>query len=62
MQENDTSAAFKLCVLAEAIRLAKDAYVKTKDGKIAAAALVLTELALDEASAMEFGGEAERND
>ncbi len=52
MQENDMGTAFKLCVLAEAVKLTKDAYLKTKDRKIAAAALVLTELALGEAEAM----------
>lgn len=54
MQENDMGTAFKLCVLAEAIKLTKDAYLKTKDRRIAAAALVLTELALSEAEEMEW--------
>ena len=46
MQDNDFG--FRLCVLAEAIGLVKDAYLKTKDKRVAAAALVLTELALEE--------------
>jgi hypothetical protein len=45
-------SGYGLCVLAEAIRLVKDAYLKTKDRRIAAAALVLTELALDELDAL----------
>ena len=50
MQDNDFG--FRPCVLAEAIGLVKDAYLKTKDRRIAAAALVLTELALDELDAL----------
>ena len=50
MQDNDFG--FRLCVLAEAIGLVKDAYLKTKDKRVAAAALVLTELALEELDAL----------
>ena len=50
MQDNDFG--FHLCVLAQAIGLVKEAYLKTKDRRIAAAALVLTELALDELDAL----------
>ncbi len=50
MQDN----GYGLCVLAEAIRLVKEAYLKTKDRRIAAAAHVLTELALDELDALEI--------
>lgn len=52
MQDNDARTAFRLCALAEAIRLTKEAYQMTKDGRVAAAALVLTELALNEADEM----------
>lgn len=48
MQDN----GYGLCILAEAIRLVKEAYLKTKDRRIASAALVLTELALDELDAL----------
>jgi len=51
----DNDWGFRLCVLAEAIRLVKDAYLKTKDRRIAAAALVLTELALQEVDATTQG-------
>lgn len=50
MQDNDFG--FRLCVLAEAIGLVKEAYLKTRDRRIAAAALVLTELALEELDAL----------
>lgn len=52
MQDNDPHTAFRLCALAEAIRLTKEAYQMTKDERVAAAALVLTELALNEADEM----------
>ena len=52
MRDNETTSAFKLYALAEAIKLTKDAYLKTKDRRIAAAALVLTELAMGEADEM----------
>lgn len=53
----DENVDFRLLVLAEAVRLVKEAYLKTKDRRIAAAALVLTELALDEADALMTKGE-----
>ncbi len=62
MQDNDSTAAFKLCALAEAIKLTKDAYLKTKDSRIAAAALVLTELALREADEMKLNRGAADDD
>ncbi len=46
MQDSDFDV--RLRVLVEAIGLVKEAYQKTKDRRIAAAALVLTELALNE--------------
>ena len=52
MRDNEETSAFKLYALAEAIKLTKDAYLKTKDRRIAAAALVLTELAMGEADEM----------
>lgn len=42
-------SVMRLCVLAEAIRLAREAYGKTQDRRMAAAALALAELALHEA-------------
>jgi|GEM_PF-2578604 len=54
----DENMDFRLLVLAEAVRLVKEAYLKTKDRRIAAAALVLTELALNEADALMTKGEA----
>lgn len=51
-------SGYGLCVLAEAIRLVKEAYLKTKDRRIAAAALVLAELALEELDTLALKGEA----
>ena len=52
MRDSEQMSAFKLNALAEAIKLTKEAYLKTKDRRIAAAALILTELALEEADEM----------
>ncbi len=62
MYEKETTSAFELAALAQAIKLTKDAYQKTKDTRLAAAALVLTELALSEADDMLLqSGEAAQN-
>ncbi len=62
MREKEMTSAFELAALAQAIKLTKDAYQKTKDTRLAAAALVLTELALREADDMLLqGGEAAKN-
>ncbi len=55
MSDIDKTSAFKLYALAEAIKLTKEAYLKTKDRRIAAAALVLAELAMGEADEMNQG-------
>lgn len=53
MQDNEMDTGLRLCVVAEAVRLVKEAYLKTKDNRFATAALVLAELALEEFDAID---------
>lgn len=62
MREKEMTSAFELAALAQAIKLTKNAYLKTKDRRLAAAALVLTELALCEADDIFQDGEVNKNE
>lgn len=62
MRGKEVTSAFELAALAQAIELAKNEYLKTKDTRLAAAALVLTELALRQADDMLQGGETAKNE
>jgi len=49
MRNDSAETETKLFALAEAVRLTKEAYAKTKDGRLAQTAFVLAQLAMDEA-------------